>query len=50
MAQWAEMVRDSEQKIARPRQIYIGETLRHYTALSARPKPTQREDAVSEAI
>jgi hypothetical protein len=44
------MVRDSEQKIARPRQIYIGETLRHYTALSARPKPTQREDAVSEAI
>ena len=50
MAQWAEMVRDSEQKIARPRQIYVGEPIRHYTALSSRSKPTQREDAVSEAI
>jgi citrate synthase len=50
MAQWAEMVRDSEQKIARPRQIYVGEPIRHYSALSSRPKPTQREDAVSEAI
>src|SRR5450755_1866586 len=28
MAQWAEMVRDPEQKIARPRQIYIGEKIR----------------------
>jgi citrate synthase len=50
MAQWAEMVRDPEQKIARPRQVYMGEGLRHYTALESRPKPTQREDAVSEAI
>ncbi|MDO8431534.1 MAG: citrate synthase [Candidatus Binatus sp.] len=50
MAQWAEMVRDPEQKIARPRQVYIGEQMRHYTALQSRPKPTQREDAVSEAI
>ncbi|HUO03583.1 MAG TPA: citrate synthase [Candidatus Binataceae bacterium] len=50
MAQWAEMVRDPEQKIARPRQVYIGEPLRHYTSIDARPKPTQREDAVSEAI
>ncbi|HWN57300.1 MAG TPA: citrate synthase [Methylomirabilota bacterium] len=50
MAQWAEMVRDPEQKIARPRQVYVGEGLRHYSALESRPKPTQREDAVSEAI
>src|SRR5258708_2450380 len=50
MAQWAEMVRDPEQKIARPRQVYVGEGLRHYTPLDSRPKPTQREDAVSEAI
>ncbi|MGH7926017.1 MAG: citrate synthase [Candidatus Binatus sp.] len=50
MAQWAEMVRDAEQKIARPRQVYIGEPIRHYTPLESRPKPTQREDAVSEAI
>ena len=49
-AQWGEMVRDPEQKIARPRQVYIGEGLCHYTPLESRPKPTQREDAVSEAI
>jgi citrate synthase len=50
MAQWAEMVRDPEQKIARPRQIYVGEQTRHYTSLQSRPKPTQREDAVSDEI
>jgi len=50
MAQWAEMVRDPEQAIARPRQVYGGEQLRHYTPIEKRPKPTQREDAVSEAI
>ncbi len=50
MAQWAEMVRDPEQKIARPRQVYIGEQMRHYSPIQSRPKPTQREDAVSEAI
>src|SRR5277367_2274008 len=50
MAQWAEMVRDPEQKIARPRQVYIGEGTRHYLPLDSRPVPTQREDAVSEAI
>src|SRR5271163_1292915 len=50
MAQWAEMVRDPEQKIARPRQVYIGEGTRHYAPLDTRPTPTLREDAVSEAI
>jgi len=50
MAQWAEMVRDGEQKIARPRQVYVGESLRQYLPLNSRPVPTQREDAVSEAI
>jgi citrate synthase len=50
LAQWAEMVRDPEQKIARPRQVYIGEGVRHYTPMGVRPAPTQREDAVSEAI
>jgi len=29
LAQWEEMVLDSEQKIARPRQIYTGHELRH---------------------
>ncbi|MHB8384466.1 MAG: citrate synthase [Candidatus Binataceae bacterium] len=50
MAQWAEMVRDPEQAIARPRQVYIGEQSRKYTSIDSRPKPTMREDAVSEAI
>ena len=29
LAQWEEMVLDSEQRIARPRQIYTGHALRH---------------------
>ena len=50
MAQWAEMVRDSEQKIARPRQVYIGEPERHWTLIDKRREPTMREDQVSEVI
>jgi citrate synthase len=50
MAQWAEMVRDPEQKIARPRQVYIGEQTRHWTPIEQRPEPTMREDAVSDQI
>lgn len=36
LAQWEEMLTDPEQKIARPRQIYVGEGLRH-------PKPRSGE-------
>jgi citrate synthase len=36
IAQWLEMVQDSEQKIARPRQIYTGERGRDYVALAQR--------------
>ena len=50
IAQWAEMVRDPEQKIARPRQIYLGENLRHYLPIETRPAPPMREDAVSDQI
>jgi len=50
MAQWAEMVRDQEQKIARPRQVYVGEGERHWIPIERRPKPDMREEAVSEAI
>src|SRR5499433_3694976 len=46
LAQWAEMVRDSEQKIARPRQLYIGEDTRHWMPVAQRPEPSSREDAV----
>jgi citrate synthase len=50
MAQWAEMVRDPEQKIARPRQVYIGSDTRKWAPMEQRPEPTSREDAVSDQI
>ena len=36
VAQWQEMLEDSEQKIARPRQLYMGEATRDYVASDAR--------------
>ena len=36
IAQWLEMIDDSEQKIARPRQIYTGERQRDYVPLDRR--------------
>jgi citrate synthase len=39
IAQWMEMKDDSEQKIARPRQIYTGERERDYVAVSDREGP-----------
>jgi citrate synthase len=50
LAQWAEMVRDPEQKITRPRQLYIGEPPRDYLPISKRPEPEMREDAVESII
>ena len=50
MAHWAELVRDPEQVIARPRQVYIGEAPRAYLPIDRRPEPSMREDAVSEKI
>ncbi|MCP3141971.1 citrate synthase [Pyxidicoccus xibeiensis] len=35
-AQWEEMVKDSEQKIARPRQVYTGSARRDYVAMDKR--------------
>src|SRR3954468_21007087 len=36
VAQWLEMVDDSEQKIARPRQLYVGERERKYVPIDER--------------
>ncbi|MDP7691930.1 MAG: citrate/2-methylcitrate synthase, partial [Vicinamibacterales bacterium] len=36
IAQWEELLRDDTRKIARPRQVYIGESERDYVPLSAR--------------
>jgi len=38
LAQWAEMLLDEEQKIARPRQIYLGPEKRDYVPVSERPE------------
>jgi citrate synthase len=38
IAQWEEMLRDPEQKIARPRQIYVGERARDYLPLDQRQR------------
>ena len=50
MAQWAELVRDPEQRIARPRQLYIGEGTRSYLPIEQRPEPSMREEAVATGI
>jgi citrate synthase len=36
IAQWLEMVQDSEQKIARPRQVYTGARARDYVPVDQR--------------
>ena len=36
IAQWEEMLLDPEQKIARPRQVYLGHDLRPYKGLDQR--------------
>jgi len=36
IAQWEEMLSDSEQKIARPRQVYLGSDQREYLSLDQR--------------
>jgi citrate synthase len=37
MAQWMEMVQDEEQRIARPKQLYLGARRRDYVPLDRRP-------------
>ncbi|MCZ6746954.1 MAG: citrate synthase [Acidobacteria bacterium] len=40
IAQWQEMLTDSDQKIARPRQVYLGARQRDYVPLEKRPSTT----------
>ncbi len=40
LAQWMEHMNDDEQKIARPRQMYLGEDQRDYVPIESRPKLT----------
>ena len=36
LAQWEEMISDEDQKISRPRQIYVGAAERPYVAIDKR--------------
>ncbi len=36
IAQWKEMISDAEQKIGRPRQLYIGDKAREYAPIETR--------------
>jgi len=44
LAQWEEMLNDKEQKIARPRQLYIGHQRRDYVALAQRQRAPAAAD------
>ncbi|WP_373069139.1 citrate/2-methylcitrate synthase [Gemmatimonas sp.] len=46
MVQWEEMILDKEQKIARPRQIYIGEVERQYTDQLGEKFPPARKNSI----
>jgi citrate synthase len=46
MAQWEEMVLDKEQKIARPRQIYVGAGERAYVDQLSEKLPRARKDSI----
>jgi len=50
LAQWAEMLLDGEQKIARPRQLYIGHDKRSYVSLEARRSGGALETEISGPI
>ncbi len=43
LSQWSEHVRDTDQKIARPRQIYLGEGERDWVAVDSRPRNKAEE-------
>jgi citrate synthase len=50
LAQWAEFVSADEQKIVRPRQIYLGSEHRDYVPLIRRERATVQETKVSEDL
>jgi citrate synthase len=42
LAQWEEMLNDPEQKIARPRQVYVGEGERQFVPIDQRSALSSR--------
>ena len=47
LAQWQEMLLDSEQKIARPRQLYVGQDERDYLSWDRRDSKAAAKEAVA---
>ena len=47
LAQWQEMLLDSEQKIARPRQLYVGQDERDYLSWDRRDNKAAAKEAVA---
>jgi len=47
LAQWQEMLEDSEQKIARPRQVYTGADERSYVPIGKREESPETEPAIA---
>ncbi|HYN84115.1 MAG TPA: citrate synthase [Pyrinomonadaceae bacterium] len=47
LAQWAEMLEDPDQKIARPRQIYLGARTRDYVTLEQRNGANETSEAAA---
>jgi citrate synthase len=47
LAHWKEFLKDPENSIIRPRQVYLGESERHYTPLLQRKNEALRPDIVS---
>jgi len=46
LSQWEEMLNDKEQKIARPRQIYVGYGEREYQSKLKSKFPQPKKDAL----
>src|SRR5689334_13190723 len=46
LSQWEEMLLDKEQKIARPRQIYVGSPERQYESKLSEQNPRTRKDSI----
>jgi len=42
LAQWVELLEDADQKIARPRQVYLGQRTRDYVPIDAREKQQEQ--------
>jgi len=49
LAQWVELLEDPDQKIARPRQVYLGARTRDYLPIEKRNVPTGSVSTIGQA-